>query len=408
MRRLLMLTAGLLACLWLLAPASALAEGEEEDGYLMNDLRATVHLPPKWEVLPGGWSDWDFKAKASDGLVEMRMHFTPFQVTPTEEAAQGWIKMHRLRLEKHKAESVQVARVEISERQGRPTAEMDLEFVFEGGKVKGVYQAVAFPAYGKVVHIAMMSNDKKAARATKSLSFFLEHLEIHKEVEPVDELYGRVSSPVAFEHTLPDGWRAFAKSELGPVAELAKKTGQGKYDREHCWAAIKPLSFGDPDFMIFCQGGLLLDKVDEYSWAGVEPVVNDKFFGGTSLEVEPAEKVVIGDRLGYFYRPPSRGDTVLMAVAPYDQGVVVGWARAQSDRAAQLEEDFRTVLTGARFTGPNGGEQPVGGLGGWFVYSIRYRPTNPLFLGPVLLVFFGFMAVVVVLAKHKPKNLEDY
>ena len=97
-----------------------------------------------------------------------------------------------------------------------------------------------------------------------------------------------------------------------------------------------------------------------------------------------------------------------MAVAPYDQGVVVGWARAQSDRAAQLEEDFRTVLTGARFTGPNGGEQPVGGLGGWFVYSIRYRPTNPLFLGPVLLVFFGFMAVVVVLAKHKPKNLEDY
>jgi hypothetical protein len=196
---------------------------------------------------------------------------------------------------------------------------------------------------------------------------------------------------------------------MGPVAALVKKTGQERYDKDVCWAAIKPVAGEvDPDFMIFCEGGLLLDKVDEYSWDGIEPHVRDKFFGGSSVDVEAAERVVVGDRLGFFYHPPARGAETLMAVAPYETGkVVVGWARAGT-ATGSVDDDFRSVLTGTRFTGPNAGEQPMGGLGGWFVYSVRYRPTNPLFIGPVVLVLLGFLSIIVILARHKPKELEDY
>ncbi len=418
MKRLDMLFAALFVCLLLIVPLTAWAEEEEvPDEYVMNDVRATVHLPDKWEVPPGGWSDWDFKCKSKDGFVEMRLWYDDFQVEPTEQQALGWIKMHTLRLKKHEAGDVNSTRMEITERHGRTTAEMDLTFRFDGDGPLGVYQAVAFPAYAKVIHIAMMSNQKNAGKAKTALDFFLENLDVHKEAEDVTELYGegvpgmygRVDGRPNFEHILPDGWRVYSKSEVGAVAELVKKTGQNKLDKDLCWAAFEPTAGDiDPDFMVFCEGELLLDKVDQYSWDGIEPIVRDKFFGGTSIEVEPADKVVVGGRLGFMYHPPARGSETLMAVAAYESNkVLVGWARA-GQAGSSVEEDFAAVLNGTRFTGPEGGEQPIGGLGGWVIYSIRYRPTNPAFIGPVVLVFMAFFGILVILARHKPKELEDY
>ncbi len=409
MRRLEVLVAALFACMLLFAPQQVLAEGEEEEGYGMNDMRATVYLPDKWEVPPGGWSDWELRAKSEKGDIEMRMWYTPFQVGASDDAAQAWVKMHTTRLSKHKAENIEATRVEIVERQGQTMIEMDLSFGFEGGKVQGVYQAVAFEGYGKVVHLALMSNQRNAAKAQEILTQLLATTEWSKQAEDLTELWGKGTSPVNFENTLPEGWRMFAKSEMGPVAELVKKTGQDRYNKDTCWAAVRPVAGDvDPDFMIFCEGGLLLDKVDEYSWDGIEPLVRGKFFGDSSVEMEPAEKVVVADRLGFLYRPAARGGETLMAVAPYETGtVMVGWARAGTAKGS-IDDAFRGVLTNTRFTGPNAGEQPVGGLGGWFVYSIRYRPTNPLFIGPVALVVLGFLGIIVLLARHKPKEFEDY
>jgi hypothetical protein len=409
MRRLEVLFAALLAMVMLALPQRALAEGEEVEGYAMNDLRATVYLPEKWEVLPGGWSDWDFRCKSAKGDMEMRLWMTPFQVEPSQDAADAWIKLHSTRLTKHQAENIESTRTEITQLGGRPTVEMDLSFVFEGGKVSGVYQAVAMTAYGKVIHAAIMSNDRNAAQAREVFHSFLEKMEVQKEAEDIAANWGKGVSPAGFEHSLPDGWRTFGLSEMGPVAELAKKTGQGRFEKDLCWAAIRPVGGEvDPDFMIFCEGGLLLDKVDEYSWDGIEPTVRNKFFGNSSLEVEQAERIVVGDRLGFIYSPPSRGAETLMAVAPYESGkVMVGWARAGTP-SGSVDDAFRGVLSSSRFTGPNGGEQPIGGIGGWFVYSIRYRPTNPLFIGPVVLVLLGFLSIIVILARHKPKELEDY
>ncbi len=419
MKRLDTLLVALLASLLLLAPLTAEAQDEEEapDGYAMNDVRATVHLPDKWEPLPGGWSDWDFKAKNKDGSIEMRLWYTDFQVESTEAHAEGWVKMHTVRLNKHKAGDVQSTRTEVTERFGRSTLEMDLSFQFDGDGPKGVYQAVAFPAYAKVIHIAMMSNERNAPKAKAAMDHFLETIEIHKGAEDLSGLYGK-AQPGAygkdderphFENTLPDGWRIYAASEVGPMAELVKKTGQGKLDKNLCWAAFKPTAgTTDPDVMVFCEGGLVLDKVDEYSWSGIEPTVRGKFFGGSSIEVEPAEKFVVGDRLGFLYHPPSRGSENLMAVAPYETGtVMVGWARAGS-KESSVSDAFADVLASTRYTGLNGGEQPIGGLGGWFVYSIRYRPTNPLFIGPVVMTFLAFFGILVLLARHRPKELEDY
>ena len=409
MRRLDVLLAALLACVLLAVPQQAFAEGEEEEGYLMNDVRATVYLPPKWEVLTGGWSDWDFRCKSEKGDIELRVWMTPFQVEPSEAAAQEWIKLHTTRLTKHKAENITSTRVETTDTLGRPTLELDLSFTFEGGKIPGLYQAVAMTAYGKTIHVAVMSNERNAVKAKEAFVWFLENMEVSKEAEDISGNWGKATPEAAFENTLPDGWRTFAKAEMGPVAELVKKTGQGRYEKDLCWAAIKPVAGDvDPDFMVFCEGGLLLDKVDEYSWDGIESTVRAKFFGGSSVEVEAAERVVVGDRLGFFYHPPARGAETLMAVAPYETGkVVVGWARAGTPTGS-VDDAFRSVLNNTRFTGPNGGEQPIGGLGGWFVYSIRYRPTNPLFIGPVVLVILGFLSIIVILARHKPKELEDY
>jgi len=410
MRRLEVLFATLIACVLLLAPQQVFAEGdEEEEGYVMNDLRATVFLPEKWEVPPGGWSDWELRAKSEKGDIEMRLWFTPFQVPPTDEAAQAWVKMHTTRLAKHSAENIEATRVEVTESEGLQKLEMDFSFSFEGGAVKGVYQAVAFEGYGKVVHLAIMSGDRNVAEALEIRDHFLATTEWTKGAEDLSERWGKAVSPASFEHTLPDGWRTFAMSELGPVAELVKKTGQDRFEKDTCWAAVKPVGGEiDPDFMIFCQGGLLLDKVDEYSWDGIEPTVRGKFFGGNSVEIAVADKVVVGDRLGFFYHPPARGGETLMAVAPYEMGnVVVGWARAGT-ATGSVDDDFRSVLSSSRFTGPNAGEQPIGGIGGWFVYSIRYRPTNPLFIGPVVLVLLSFLGIIVLLARHKPKEFEDY
>ncbi len=407
MRRLDVLFTALLACALLFAPQLR-AEGEEE-GYVMNDVRATVHLPPKWEVVPGGWSDWDFRCKSAKGDIELRLWMTPFQVYPSEAVNQAWVDMHSTRLSKHKAEGIETKRVEVTERNGRTTTEMDLGFTFEGGKVDGLYQALAIVSYGKVIHVAAMSNSRNAGQAAESLTWFVENMDVHKEAEDVTDLWGKASSKGGFEHALPDGWRGFAPSEMGPVANLVKKTGQDRYEKDLCWAAVQPVG-GDvePDFMIFCEGGLLLDKVDEYSWEKQEGNVRSKFFGKSATEMQPAERVVVGDRLGYLYTPPARGGETFMAVAPYETGrVMVGWGRAGTPEGS-IADDFRSVLSASRFTGPNGGEQPVGGIGGWFVYSIRYRPTNPLFIGPVLLVVFGFLGIVVILARHKPKELEDY
>ncbi len=386
---------------------SSQARAEEDEPYYMADVQATVNMPPRWSVLPQGWADWYFKGQSGDKAVQMRLFFTPFQLPPDTAVAQAWAKMHAERLDEVKAGEIEATRTELTTRFGRPCAEIDLAFRFDGDGPKGVYYAVAFPASGKVIHLATLAAARNEKRARKDLDFLLQNLEVEKEAVSLKGLDGKAVSPAAFQSSLPPGWRQPLKVELTALGELAGKTGQGRYDEEVCWTAIQPLPEGDPDFMLFCQVGLYLPKVDEHSWEGVEPQVQERFFGKSAVEVPHAERVQASNRMGFLYRPPAQSESVLMAVAPYDQGVLVAWGLAQKQRAQELETAMLATLASTRFTGPEGGHPPIG-FAGWLTYSIKYRPTNPFFLGPVLFVLGLVGFVVIKLARYKPPTIDDY
>lgn len=386
----------------LIYPTNALADDEP---YFMTDVQATVIMPPKWKM--DRWSDWDFRAKSSDGVM-MWLFITPYQVEPDETASKVWAKIHGDKLKEQKAGNIVATNTTTGERRNLKTSEITLEFRFNGDGPKGVYHAVALPAAGKIIHISTLastSNDKKAREA---LEFFVDNLDIKRPAEDVTALSGVVGI-AGFESDLPPGWRQPTKTEMTHVTGLMAKTGQTNISTESCWSAIRPLPDGDPDFALFCQTGLWLPKIDEYSWQGEEPLVHEKFFGKAPKPVEDAEKVTVGDRLGYLFKPPTTSEFSLMAAAPYDKGVMTAWATSQPEREKELDSAFRAILASTRFTGPEGGKPPIG-FAGWLAYSVKYRPTNPMFFGPILLVLGLVGFIIVKLARMKPKeyNADDF
>ena len=106
------------------APAAPAAS----EPFYMKDVQATVNLPPGWEM--SRWSDWDFRAKTKDSGLQMNLTFTKYQVDPSEEAAEGWVKMHTKTLEEVKAVDIKPVRTEVVTMGGRTVDRVDLSFQF--------------------------------------------------------------------------------------------------------------------------------------------------------------------------------------------------------------------------------------------------------------------------------------
>lgn len=400
MRRSLSWLAGIASVLVLLSFART-AVAEEDEPYFMADVQATVNLPPRWNM--SRWSDWDFKAESRDRAVMMWLFMTPYQITPTEEAAKKWAELHEARLVDNQAGAISLDRVEITEVAGRPTAELDYSFRFNGDGPRGVYRAMVFAADSKNIHISTLAAARRAGRAEDAVRFITENLEVDRPAVDLQKLSGRAVSPAEFEALLPEGWRLPTPNETVKVTARASALGEESIDTEKCWVAIQPLVEREPDLMLFCQRGWYLDPVDEHSWEGISELVRQKFFGSNPAQVE---KVEVANRLGFLYIPDMPAGAVRMAVLPYNQGIVHGWGLAEKDREEQLGEDFRAVVNSLQFTGPGNG-QPHIGFAQWLSYAIKYRRTDPVVLVPAIAIVGLFTFLLVALARRRTPNYED-
>ena len=400
LRRIAIQLAGLLLMVWSLGPRSAGAQ--EDEPYYMADVQATVNLPPNWKMTR--WSDWDFKAESKRRGVIMWLSKTPYQVSPDDESAAAWAKMHAEQLEDEKAGDIKATRIDITEFGGHPTAEIDMTFRFNGNGPAGVFRAMAVPAAGKVIHVSTLAAARNTRFAEEDLRFIVENLEIAVPAAPLDDLFGHAESSAGFSADLPPGWRLPTDAEFTSVKGLVDKTGQAKFDPDQCWVAIRPLALLEPDLMVFCRMGWYMNPVDEHSWAGEEEGVRSRFFGKTP--VDASEEVSVADRKGFLYAPDTPVHALRMSVIPYDQGVLVGWGLAEKSREDALDVAFRATLASTHFSGPDGGKPRIG-LAQWMAYAWQYRKTDPLFFGPALLFMVLFGVGIVKLARKKPPVYDD-
>jgi len=186
-----------------------------------------------------------------------------------------------------------------------------------------------------------------------------------------------------FSAVLPDGWRVPLSTERDAVQKIADKVGQ---PLESCWVGIRPPAVGDPDVMIACSTYLHLGPVDSHSFGGEERVVNDAFFGRAETPVDAATQIDIGDRVGFYYKPPISSSTVRLAMAPYDAGLMTVWGFAGQLSETELDAIMEQTLATVAFTGPDGGKQIVR-PDKWAGYYLKYRPTSPpVLLGGLLLL----------------------
>ncbi|MBN1335294.1 MAG: hypothetical protein JXB39_04990 [Deltaproteobacteria bacterium] len=383
---------------------TALAAPAAAEPFYMKDVQATVNLPPGWEM--SRWSDWDFRAKTKDGGIQMNLSFTPYQVDPSQEAADGWVKLHTKTLEEVKAVDVKPERTEVVTVAGRTVDRVDLSFKFSPTGPDGLWQSVAIPACAKTIHIALISNLRNVQVAEDALEYLVEHIAMERDADPLDEYRGPVAVEKAqYATTLPATWRRPTPAEMPLVVNRIAKLGHDQVNPDKCFVAIHPLPNADPDLMMFCQSGLYLDKVDEHSWDGVEAAVYDRFFA-KKTETPHAEKILVGDRLGFFYRTPAPNDQLLVAIAPFNKGILLGWGLAAKDRGEPLEAAMKATLTDMKFTGPEGGVQPVG-IAKYVEYIVKYRQSSPMFWGPIAGVGILLLLVVVLLLRRK-KEKPDY
>ncbi len=399
------LLAALALTLALGSPAVARAD-EGDDGYAMNDVGGTLHLPRGWEMQT--WADWEFKAKSRDGVL-MRVYLTAFQVDPDAAAAAAFATSTQERLTKDggvdfKEVVSEVGEAALMDGKTVPAVRISMQFTFEKQKTGGVVYAAAFTGKGQVIHVETITASRQARKAAAALDALLAGFQLDKLPEQTEG--PRVASEDAgFAFTAPQGWRAPVTAELGAVRAITAKVGEEKLDPKLCAVAIHPVAVGDPDVIFACEVYAFPGPVDDYSFEGEEAELHDRYFGRSDKPVDPAEKLTMGDRLGFLYTPPVAGHPVRLALAPYDKGMVQLWGMGGTMDDAALDEAVRAAAGSTEYTHEGGG-QPIIAMDKRVSYYLKYRPTSPLVLGPaallVLLVGGG-----VAMGRKKGNKYED-
>ncbi|RME25454.1 MAG: hypothetical protein D6798_08965 [Deltaproteobacteria bacterium] len=400
------LLAALLLSLAVGRSSIAVAAEADDEGYAMNDVGGTLYLPPGWEMQT--WADWEFKAKSRDGVL-MRLYLTPFQVEPDAAAAAAFAGSTRERLERDGAVDFEDIVSEVGEAElkgGRtvPAVRTSMRFTFEKQKTKGVVYAAAITGRGQVIHFETITAARQARKAARALDALLAGFELEKL--PEETVGPRVASEEAgFAFTAPEGWRAPVTAELGAVRAITAKVGEDKLDPKRCAVAIHPVAVGDPDVIFACEVYAFLGPVDEYSFEGEEAVLHERYFGRSDKPVDPAEKLTMGDRLGFLYKPPVAGHAVRLALAPYDKGLVQMWGLAGTMDEDALDAAVRAAAGSLEFTHEGGG-QPVIAMDKRIAYYLKYRPTSPVVLGPAALLVV-LVGAGIALGRKKGNKYED-
>ncbi len=375
-----------------LAPASA-----QDDGPLyMADLGMNVTIPRGYRV--PRWSDWDLDGVDDKKTTQVKITSTPFQIAPSDDAAQAWAKLAVADLEAGGHTDVQVVSSGVQDMDGRSTAVAELRYRHNGKDSAVLYQR-SFTIRGKVAHLRAIGLTRNAGRVRKALAAWDGGVQLEKAPQDLAETRGALVSEAAFESTLPDGWRKPLLAELGPVRELGAKVGQGKIDKERCWVAIQPYAEGETALLLSCQQGAWIGQVDDDSFAGKQDEIKALLFGG--MEVGPASPLPASadGRLSPMYTlSGTSGLAVRVAVTPYERGLMITYAIGKLADGDAMEAALGHVLQSTTFTGPDGGPHPVSFLNR-IEHVVKYRPV---LLAPVILVLLGLFGLVVRAILKKP------
>ena len=97
-----------------------------------------------------------------------------------------------------------------------------------------------------------------------------------------------------------------------------------------------------------------------------------------------------------------------MALAPYDQGMMMTWAADHHGDPAALDAAVKATLASVTFTGPDGGA-PIIAPDKWVSYYLKYRPTSPPVLlgGALVLGVLGGIGFLATRGRKKPGLDED-
>lgn len=374
-----------------LALAGNAFAADEDEGYRMNDVGGTAHLPPGYQSL--SWADWELKAKSPKGVL-FKLWLTPFQHPVTDATLQSFAELYTAQLEKEGVSDVAVVAKEINERGGRRWGMISFSLRIKGSSGSAYYAFT--PSNGQMVHARTVAGGRLKTTAQRDLDAVLSELKLDVDGLPAETA---VSTPAGFASTLPEGWRAPFDKEREAVAKIAGKVGEPDLPADRCWAGIHPNVGADPDVMVACKTALQLGPLDEHSFEGVEAEVHDKYFGSAPKPVEAGTPATVGDRMGVRFAPPA-GSPVRLAVAPYEAATMQLWGLSAEMDADALDAAVTQALASTTFTGPNGG-QPIIGADTWVGYYLSYRPTSPLVLGPAALLLAVLGGVGVSLTRKK-------
>jgi hypothetical protein len=382
--------------LLILAPR-ALAADEE---YLLGDVGVRMDLPKGWT--PSRWSDADFRAEANDKSVALYVWSTPVQSWPTEAEIDLYGAAYADYLGKLGVTEIKKLEAGLGDRAGTPTVRGSWSFKVAAGSGRVI--TASFPVEGQIFHMACVAGAANARKADKACDELLERLEIRTPA-PKIEPGGKVEKE-GIGVTLPAGWRAPLPSEEAAVAGFA--SALPVQDLAPCSLAIRPRGPAEPDVMATCQAGVLLGIVDEYTFSDKEQELRPKLFG--KAPVNPATQLTLADRTAFLYQAELQGRPMVVAVAPYDQGVARMYLLGTDPKDAEsLAASAREAMLAATFSG----DHPVS-PDETIAYFATYRPTDPRVLGTCcgstccLLAAVGLVGVLVSRSRRKGDGYDDY
>ena len=372
--------------------APAAEEGRDaQGGYMMNDVGAWIYMPPGLEPDAGGWSDTGFSAKTADGGVELKLWLTEFQVPITMDSMQAWGKDYLTRVDDLGGKNAKITSAQLRDWGDKKGGEVDVEFDLKEN-VKGYAYHAIIQSNAQMIHIRSLGAGRNAPRAKQLLEQVATSLKRVKE--PAPEQTGTLTSSAGFSVTLPEGWRApIAGPETDKVLRRAESVGIDDISDARCATAIVPPPHSELDVFLACKQKYFIGPVDEYSWKSEEKKLYD-LFHFEEAKIPPAEKVQVGDRLGFAYKAREGEKPMRLVVAPYEGGLLLLWGIAGSMDAAHLDETMKSATASVKFTGPNGGHQRIT-LGDRLNYWVKYRPFSPQVLIPSFLAIVGLVALVI-------------
>lgn len=355
--------------LTLLAAAHA-----DDERYLLGDVGIKIDLPDDWQATR--WTDMDLHAERTDGSIKLFVWSTPIQHELAPKELSAWSAAHSKRCKMIKGEPT-VTDEALRAVGDHEAARIDIDCDLGGGRV-GVLNGATLPVAGRMVHLATFAAKTRANLGAKALHELLERTEVRKPPVPTTDA-ASFAMP-ATSTTLPAGWRAPLQPELEALSDAVASLGVDP--DAGCWLALKPRTGHDPDLIAACPAGMMLGVVDELTFDDVDATLRERVFKG--VDVPAAERLQLEDRLGLLYRPDASGHTLRMAFVPHSEGVARFQALGATEAAIELDDAFHTAVLGSTFDG----EHPIAPMT-WVSYYLRYQPTSPSVMLPVLLLIGG-------------------